>query len=306
MSVYSRILVTGGSGMVGKSLRKILPNAEYISSTMYDLTKEPDVVRMYEVYQPAAVIHLAARVGGIMDNINKPAEYFDDNIIMNTLVVRHAHQHGVKRFIGILSTCIYPDNILRYPITEDVLHDGPPAVTNFSYGYAKRSLAVQIDAYNNQYGTNYQYLIPCNLYGEFDKYGDNSHFIAALIKKIHLAKVNNHDSITLFGDGTPLRQFMHSDDLARVIADCLNHDIVANMNVAVEDNLSIREMTDIVKTAMGATHLTVRFDTTKPNGQLRKDVSINLLKTHIPTFSPIKLEEGVRSTYQYLLTNNIL
>lgn len=306
MSTHSKILVTGGSGMVGRSLRKFLPDAVYVSSTDYNLSDESSVIRMYNDVQPEAVIHLAAKVGGIIDNINKPAEYFDDNIIMNTLVVKHAYQHGVKRFIGILSTCIYPDNILHYPITEDVLHDGPPAVTNFSYGYAKRSLAVQIEAYNKQYGTNYQYLTPCNLYGEFDKYGDNSHFIAALIKRIHLAKMSKSPSVTLFGDGTPLRQFMHSDDLARVIRDCLLCDIFTNMNVSVEENLSIREMAEIAKLAMDAHDISINFDETKPNGQLRKDVSIQILKNTIPMFAPISLEEGIRQTYQCLLENNIL
>jgi len=306
MNTHKRILVTGGSGMVGKSLRKLIPEGVYISSQDYNLSDEASVIRMYRDVQPDAVVHLAAKVGGIMDNINKPAEYFDDNIIMNTLVVRHAYLHGVKRFIGILSTCIYPDNITQYPIPEYVLHNGPPAITNFAYGYAKRSLAVQLDAYNKQYGTSYQFLIPCNLYGEFDKYGENSHFIAALIKRLHLAKVNNQDSITLFGDGTPLRQFMHSDDLAGVIATCLNNDIYTSMNVAVEDNLSIRDMADIAKRAMGADHIDIVFDTTKPNGQHRKDVSIASLKRNIPSFSPITLEDGIRQTYEYLLTHNIL
>jgi len=292
--------------MVGKSLRKLMPEGTYVSSQDYNLSDEASVIRMYRDVQPDAVVHLAAKVGGIMDNINKPAEYFDDNIIMNTLVVRHAYQHGVKRFIGILSTCIYPDNIAQYPIPEYVLHNGPPAVTNFAYGYAKRSLAVQLDAYNQQYGTNYQFLIPCNLYGEFDKYGENSHFIAALIKRLHLAKVNNQDSITLFGDGTPLRQFMHADDLAGVIATCLNNDIYTSMNVAVEDNLSIRDMADIARRAMDAEHIAIVFDTSKPNGQHRKDVSIESLKRNIPSFSPIALEDGIRQTYEYLLTHNIL
>lgn len=306
MNTYKRVLVTGGSGMVGKSLQKFMPAGIYVSSKAYNLSDEASVVKMYKETQPDAVIHLAAKVGGIVDNINKPAEYFDDNIIMNTLVVKHAYQNGIKRFIGILSTCIYPDNISHYPITENVLHDGPPAVTNFSYGYAKRSLAVQIDAYNKQYGTNYQYLIPCNLYGEFDKYGENSHFVAALIKKIHLAKMSNIGTVTLFGDGTPLRQFMHSDDLAKVIFDCLNYDIYTSMNVAVEENLSIREMAEIAKVAMDAHNLSIEFDITKPNGQLRKDVSIETLKKMIPDFTPIDLEKGIRQTYNYLLENNKL
>ena len=302
----NKILVTGGSGMVGQSLKKYLPNATYISSKDYDLTSEIHVYQMFNNIKPNIVIHLAAKVGGIMDNITYPADYFDKNIIMNTLMLKWAQQLNVERFIGILSTCIYPDVVETYPITEDMLHLGPPTKTNFSYGYAKRSLAVQIDAYNQQYGTNYQYLTPCNLYGEFDKYGDNSHFIAALIKKIHNAKVNNESKITLFGDGSPLRQFMHSDDLAYVIKYCLDNNIYNNMNVAIDENLSITEMAKIALKACGAEHLNIEFDTTKPNGQYRKDVSIDLLKQKIPSFSPMKLEDGIKQTYNYLIENNVL
>ncbi len=162
----NKIVVTGGSGMVGKSLKKIMPNAIYLSSKDYDLTSEKGVAQMYYDHKPTIVIHLAAKVGGIIDNINKPGEYFTDNVLMNTLLLEYARFHGVERFIGVLSTCIYPDKVDNYPMTEDMLHMGPPTATNFSYGYAKRSLAVQIDAYNKEYGTKYQYLIPCNLYGE--------------------------------------------------------------------------------------------------------------------------------------------
>ena len=302
----NKILVTGGSGLVGQSLKKYLPNATYVSSKDYDLTSEIHVYQMFNNIKPNIVIHLAAKVGGIMDNITYPADYFDKNIIMNTLMLKWAQQLNVERFIGILSTCIYPDVVETYPITEDMLHLGPPTKTNFSYGYAKRSLAVQIDAYNQQYGTNYQYLTPCNLYGEFDKYGDNSHFIAALIKKIHNAKINNESKITLFGDGSPLRQFMHSDNLAYVIKYCLENNIYDNMNVAVDENLSITEMAKIALKACGTEHTKIEFDTTKPNGQYRKDVSIDLLKQKIPSFNPMKLEDGIKQTYNYLIENNVL
>jgi len=301
-----KILVTGGSGMVGKSLKKYLPDATYVSSQNYTLTSEMQVSWMFNDIQPDIVIHLAARVGGIIDNITYPADYFDENITMNTLVLKYAQQHNVKRFIGILSTCIYPDVVESYPITEDMLHLGPPAKTNFSYGYAKRALAVQIDAYNQQYGTQYQYLIPCNLYGEYDKYGDNSHFIAALIKKIHNAKVNNENKITLFGDGSPLRQFMYSDDLAYVIKYCLDNNIYDNMNVAVDKNLSITEMTQIALKACNAENIKIEYDTTKPNGQYRKDVSSKILKEKIPSFNPINLYDGIKQTYTYLIENNII
>lgn len=301
-----KIVVTGGSGMVGRSLQKILPNAKYLSSKDYDLTIREGVEAMYLHEQPDVLIHLAAKVGGIVDNIKKPAEYFDDNILMNTLLVKYANRYGLKRFISILSTCIYPDVVETYPLKEEQLHLGPPTATNFSYGYAKRSLAVQIDAYNKQYGTKYQYLIPSNLYGEFDKFGENSHFVASLIKKIHYAKINNEKSILLFGTGTPLRQFMHSDDLAKVIKDCIDLDIYDNINVATEENLTIHEIAKIALDAMDAKHINIIYDPSKPNGQHRKDVSIEKLKQVIPSFNAISLHEGIKQTYSYITKNNIL
>jgi GDP-L-fucose synthase len=301
-----KILVTGGTGMVGKSLKKYIPEAEYISSKDYDLTSEEQVKKMFYNIKPDVVVHLAARVGGIIDNTKYPTEYFNQNVIMNTHMVKNAYEHEVKRFIGVLSTCIYPDVVESYPILENMIHLGPPTKTNFSYGYAKRALAVQIDAYNQQYGTQYQYLIPCNLYGEYDKYGDNSHFIAALIKKIHNAKKNNENKITLFGDGSPLRQFMHSDDLAYVIKYCLDNGIYDNMNVAIDENLSISEMAQIALNACGTEHIKIEYDTTKPNGQHRKDVSSKILKSKIPSFKPINLQDGIKKTYNYLIKNNII
>jgi GDP-L-fucose synthase len=191
-----KIVITGGSGLVGQNLKKYLPDGIYLSSKDYDLTKESDVISMYENHKPNVVIHLAAKVGGILDNINKPAEYFTENVLMNTLLIEYARKYNVKRFIGVLSTCIFPDVMESYPMKETDLHFGPPTSTNFSYGYAKRSMAVQIDAYNKQYGTKYQYLIPCNLYGLGDKdHESNSHFITALVKKIFIAKKNNEKNI---------------------------------------------------------------------------------------------------------------
>ena len=298
---HSKIVVTGGSGLVGKALKKYLPNAVYLSSKDFDLTTENGVKLMYLQHKPDTVIHLAAKVGGIIDNISKPAEYFTENVLMNTLLVDYAHQLKVKRFIGILSTCIYPDVMETYPMKETDLHLGPPTITNFSYWYAKRSLAVQIDAYNKQYGTQYQYLIPCNLYGNDDKDNEsNSHFITALVKKIYDANTNGEDHITLFGDGTPLRQFMHADDFAKVISQVVENEIYDNFNVATPENLSIKEMAEIALDACDSNHLNIIWDTTKPNGQLRKDVSIDVLKSNISNFTPTPLYEGVKKIYTNL------
>jgi GDP-L-fucose synthase len=301
-----KIVVTGGSGMVGRSLKKILPNAVYLTSKDYDLTYREGVELMLNQKQPDVVIHLAAKVGGIIDNIKKPVDYFEDNILMNTLLVRLSYRYGVSRFIGILSTCIYPDKVDAYPLKESDLHLGPPTETNFSYGYAKRTLAVQIDAYNNQYGTKYQYLTPCNLYGEFDKYGENSHFIAALIKKIHAAKINDNNKITLFGTGKPLRQFMHADDLSYVINRCIEDDIYDSMNVSVKENLSIDEMAKIALSAMDAENIEIEYDHSRPDGQFRKDVSIELLNNKIGDHKFTDLYFGIKQTYDYLIKHNCL
>jgi len=300
--MQSKIVVTGGSGLVGKALKKYLPNAVYLSSKDFDLTNENQVKSMYEWYKPEVVIHLAAKVGGILDNISKPAEYFTDNVLMNTLLIEYAHKSNIKRFIGILSTCIYPDTVENYPMKETDLHLGPPTVTNFSYGYAKRSMAVQIDAYNQQYKTKYQYLTPCNLYGLDDKDNEsNSHFITALIKKIHDANLKGEDSITLFGDGTPLRQFMYADDFAQVISQVIESEIYENFNVATSENLSIKKMAEIALDACNSNHLKIIWDDSKPNGQFRKDVSIELLQQNIPNFNPISLHQGIKLTYQHLV-----
>lgn len=294
-----KILVTGGHGLVGSCLQNKLPQGIYLSSSDYDLTKENDVIKLFENHKPTCVIHLAARVGGIIDNIENPAEYFDDNILMNTLMLKYSKMNHVEKFIGILSTCIYPDQMEEYPMTEDDLHLGPPTPTNFSYGYAKRSLSVQIDAYNKQYGTKYQYLIPCNLYGVGDKDNEKkSHFLTALIKKIVDAKINGERKIILYGDGTPLRQFLFADDLAKVIYEVYKQNITESFNVSGDENLSIKDITDLALSVCDASDFEVIWDQTVSNGQFRKDVSNSKMKSILPNLKFLKLEEGIKKVYQ--------
>jgi GDP-L-fucose synthase len=296
--IMKKILVTGGSGLVGNYLKKIIPNAIYITSKDYNLIKENEVKQMFIDHNPDTIIHLAARVGGIIDNINHPAEYFTENVLMNTLLIEYSYRYNVTKFLGILSTCIYPDTVESYPLKETDLHSGPPTLTNFSYGYSKRCMAVQIDSYNQQYGTKYNYLIPCNLYGDKDKNDINkSHFVTALIKKIYDANKNNDNHITLFGDGTPLRQFLHASDLANIIKLVIDNNITESFNVATYENYSIKEIAEIALKSCNSTNLTINFDTTKPNGQYRKDVSIEKLKSLFPEYLPISLSNGIKYIY---------
>ena len=289
-----KILVTGGNGLVGKHLQDILPNATYISSKDYNLTESYNVHRLMYLERPNVVIHLAARVGGILDNINYPVDYLEENIMINTNVLRKCHQFGVERVISILSTCIYPDIVDTYPMTEEILFNGPPPPDNFAYAMSKRCMATQIDSYKKQYNKQWSYLIPCNLYGEHDKYEEHhSHFVSALVKKIHEAK----DSVEIWGTGKPLRQFMYAGDLARVIKYMIDNDVVDNFNVAPDYVHSIEEITKIGVEACGKSHLKINYDSTKPDGQYRKDVDSSKLISVMKDFEFTSLESGIRRVY---------
>jgi len=289
----NKILVTGGKGMVGKHLQKILPDAIYTGSDI-DLRDWTSVVSLFEDIKPTHVIHLAAKVGGIQDNIARPAEYFDDNILMNTNTLKASRLYNVKKFVGILSTCIYPDIVEKYPMTEKDLFLGPPAATNFSYGYAKRCLAVQIDAYNKQYGTEYNYLIPCNLYSELDNFehGAKMHFITALLKKIK----ESNGTLNLLGTGKPLRQFMYAGDLSRIIKEVIDKDIKENFNVAPDYNYSINEMAEMALDGLDKKYNIV-YSKPELDGQYRKDVSSKKLMGILPNFEFTSLKKGIKKVY---------
>lgn len=295
--------------MVGKSLKEILPNAIYLSSSDYDLTKSDHIDKMLIDLSPNTVIHLAAKVGGIIDNIKKPAEYFTNNILMNTLLVDKCHKNGVERFIGMLSTCIYPDLLSEefYPMEESVMHIGPPTPTNFHYGYAKRCLAVQIDAYNKQYGRKYSYIIPSNIYGEHDKFNPNeSHYVAALLVKIKNSILEKKNTITLFGTGKPLRQFIYSKDVAKIIKQCIEKDITDSFNITSDETYSIDEIAKIATKSCGAEYLKIEYDNSKPDGQFKKTSSNKKFKTLFPNFKFTKLESGIKETWDKIKNNNNL
>ena len=288
------IVVTGGSGLVGKHLQDILPEAIYVSSSAYDLTKMDEVKEMMIDFEPDAVIHLAARVGGIMDNMTYPVDYLEENILMNTNVLKACHEFDVDKVIAILSTCVYPDVVDTYPMKEEDLFNGPPTPTNFSYGFAKRCMAAHVDTYRKQYNKKWSSLIPCNLYGEYDKYEEHhSHFVSALIKKIYEAE----DSIELWGTGKPLRQFMYGGDLARVIKYMIENDVVGDFNVAPEWVHSINDLATIGKNACKKENLVVNYDNTKPDGQFRKDVDSSKLLKVLQDFEFTSLEEGIKKVY---------
>lgn len=292
-----KILVTGGSGQVGKYLKDIMPNAMYISSKDYNLLVEEDVIKMYSELKPDTVIHLAARCGGIQFNVSHPVELLEENVLMNTLVLKHAYKSNVKRFIGILSSCVYPDQVESYPMAESEIFNGPPPPTNFAYAISKRCLATQIDSYNDQFGTKYSYLMPCNLYGEYDKFEEHhSHFVSALIKKIYEC---NDGVVNLYGTGKPLRQFMYTGDLAKIIKECIDKDITDNFNVAPKEVYSIKEISEIAITAVGKNYK-VNFSNEGLDGQYRKDIDSSKLLFVLDNFKFTTLNDGIKKSYDYI------
>jgi len=292
------ILITGGNGMVGKYLKKLLPEAITPSSKELDLTNSENVKSYFYNNKFDYVIHLAAYVGSLHDNIENRTKYFDQNILMNTLVTKFAYESGIKNFLGILSTCIYPNSINHFPIKESQLHKGAPHNDLMSYAYAKRSHAVQLNAYKETFNVNYNYLIPCNLYGVVSKsHEKRSHFVNDLIFKIIDAEKKQNNFITLFGDGTPLRQFMHASDLANIIFLYIHKNCNSSFNVAPDINMSIEQ---IAKTALNVCNnkdTFIKYDKSKPNGQYRKDVDTSIFKKNIKDFNFKPLSKGIKEIY---------
>tara|TARA_B100001778_G_scaffold224180_2_gene185986 strand:+ start:1759 stop:2652 length:894 start_codon:yes stop_codon:yes gene_type:complete len=288
------ILVTGGNGLVGRHLNDILPEALYISSKDYDLIDRYQTDVMLDFYKPNTVINLAAKVGGILDNMNNPVQYLEENTLINTNLLRSCHNHNVDKVISMGSTCMYPDVLDEYPMKEESIFDGSPPMENFAYAMSKRVMATQIDSYVKEYNKNWSYLIPCNLYGEYDKYEEHhSHFVSALIKKIYEAK----NGVEIWGTGKPLRQFMYAEDLARVIKYIIENNIKGNFNVAPNYVHSIEEITKIGLKACGKDNLEIHYDNTKPDGQYRKDVDSSKLMSVLKDFEFTSLEEGIRRVY---------
>ena len=288
------ILVTGGSGLVGKHLKDILPEATYVGSRPWNLLRPSRVDNLLSIFKPDVVVHLAARVGGIMDNITYPVEYLEENTLMNTNLLRACHEHDVEKVIAMGSTCMYPDVLEEYPMKEEDLFNGPPPPDNFAYAMSKRLMASQIDSYVKEYKRDWSYIIPCNLYGEYDKYEEHhSHFVSALIKKIYEAE----DSIEIWGTGKPLRQFMYAGDLARVIEYIIRNNITGNYNVAPDYVHSIEDITKIGMKACGKSNLEITYDNTKPDGQYRKDVDSSKLLSVLGDFKFTPLSKGIRRVY---------
>jgi GDP-L-fucose synthase len=306
------ILVTGGSGLVGNAIKKISVDLEYtnkynfifISSKNYNLEKIDETIKMYEDYKPNYVIHLAACVGGLFKNMNNKVAMLEKNLIINYNVVKCAHDYKVKKLIGCLSTCIFPDKIIKYPISEEDLHNGIPHNSNDAYAYAKRFLDIQCKAYRENYNDNFYCIIPTNIYGSYDNFDlEDGHVLPSLIHRCFLAKNNNIDFV-IRGSGKPLRQFIYSEDLAKLIMMVLEKDIKENIILSVPENdeVSIADIGRIIAKNFGYEERIV-FDTNYSDGQIIKTVSNNKLMKYIGEFNFTPIDEGIKKTVEWFKIN---
>lgn len=294
-----KILFTGGSGLVGQEVKKFFENAYFPSSSELNLTDQNSINRYFKNNDFDYVVHLAAHVGSLHDNIKNRIDYFDKNIIMNTLLTRKCADLKVPNFLGILSSCVYPEDIDSFPIDEASLHHGVPHKSLLSYSYAKRSHALQIDNYRDVLDLNYNYLIPCNMYGKVShKNSGRAHFLNDLVFKIVEAK-RGDCQLTLFGDGTPYRQFMHARDFAAIIYRYIKNNLSESFNVAPAINITIKEYAERALRTLNLENIQIKFDSSLPNGQFRKDVCDKKFRKYFKDYQFISLSKGFRELYNF-------
>tara|TARA_R110000851_G_C13098336_1_gene567835 strand:- start:1860 stop:2786 length:927 start_codon:yes stop_codon:yes gene_type:complete len=295
-----KILVTGGTGMIGSAFKNIETNYELIlvGSKDYDLRWAHHAEAMIKKIKPSAIIHLAARVGGIKGNSDRVADFFSENILINTNVLNAAQRNKIPKALSLLSTCVYPDNPV-YPLTEQQIHDGEPHQSNFGYAYAKRMLDVHSRAIRKQYNLNYITAIPNNIYGPKDNFDLNDgHVIPSMIRKFYEAKINN-DKVILWGSGMPLREFSYSVDIAKALILLIeNYENKTPINIGTTRQISIKRVSKIIAKEIGFTG-EILWDSTKPEGQFKKPSSNKKFIDMYPNFCYTELEDGLKETINW-------
>ena len=313
-SEESVVLVTGGTGLVGAAIKSFVETSTgkrenerwiFLSSKEADLRDRAATEKVFETHKPTHVIHLAAKVGGLFANMAQKVEFFRENILINDNVMECCRIYKVQKLVSFLSTCIFPDQT-TFPIDETMLHNGPPHPSNEGYAYAKRLIDTMNRAYAEEYGCNFTSIIPTNIYGPHDNFSIQSgHVIPGLIHKCYLAKQQGTD-FTIWGSGTPLRQFIYSGDLAELTVWVLrdyNHDPnPITLSVDEQDEVSIKDVAHAVAKAMDFDGNIV-FDTDKADGQFKKTASNAKLRKYKPDYKFTTMQEGIQKSVEWFLVN---
>jgi GDP-L-fucose synthase len=301
-----RIVVTGGAGFLGKHLQEELKRNGALPENIlvpkieeYDLTKEADVIRMYDDMAPTVVIHLAAEVGGIGANRDNPGRFFYANMAMGLHLIEHARIRGLNKFVQVGTICAYP-KFTPVPFKEDDLWNGYPEETNAPYGVAKKALLVMLQAYRDQYGLNGIYLLPVNLYGPGDNFDlRTSHVIPALIRKFVEAKQRGEDRVEVWGTGSASREFFYVQDAARgIVAATKAYDDPEPVNLGAGFEITIKDLAETIKTMTGFEG-EIAWDASKPDGQPRRCLDVTRAKQRFGFQAEVSFEDGLRRTIEW-------
>ncbi|NWH03713.1 GDP-L-fucose synthase family protein [Desulfobacter latus] len=334
MNTSDKIFIAGAAGMVGSAIVRNLAakgfsnligsyhsrrldelDALPIKMVQIDLKNQDAVSRFFQTEKPAYVFLAAARVGGIHANNTYPAQFIHDNLVIQNNIIHSAYENNVERLLFLGSSCIYPKEAPQ-PMKEEYLLTGPLEATNEPYALAKIAGIKMCESYNRQYGTRYVAVMPTNLYGTNDNFDlENSHVLPALIRKFHEAKVSGQKEVVVWGTGSPRREFLHVDDMAdaSVYVMSLEDEVVEKhltnypspcfVNVGTGTDLTIKELAMIVKEAVGFDGDLV-FDTTKPDGTLRKLLNVDRL-SRLGWTAEISIKQGIHATYTWYREQSI-
>jgi len=299
-----KILITGSNGLLGNALKKILGDGH-----VYHTRKDADLTNYEETYNYFknkivedgidTIIHAAARVGGLSANINNHQKFFKENYLINNNVIKVCSTFKVENFVNILSTCIFPHENITYPLTSEQIDVGPPHPSNYGYSYAKRLSGYETQIFRNILKKNWYSVVPANLYGPHDNYNlEDSHLIGGMIHRAYLCKQNN-EKFVVWGDGSPLRQFVHSEDLAKLILWSLtNWKLEKHCMMVDETEYSVLQIAKIICKKFDFVENDFVFDDTKPKGQFRKPA-----KSDVNHFKFKSIEEGINETIDWFIEN---
>lgn len=299
-----RIVITGGNGFLGKHLQNEMfdndiTNIVVPDITDYNLTKEEDVIRMYDDMEPTVVIHLAAQVGGIGANQANPGKFFYDNMAMGLHLIEQARLYKIKKFVQIGTICAYP-KFTPIPFIEEHLWNGYPEETNAPYGIAKKALLVMLHGYRQQYGFNGIFLLPVNLYGPGDNFNpETSHVIPAMIRKFCNAVKNREEEVILWGTGSASREFFYVKDAARAIVMATErYDESFPVNIGAGFEITIMDLAEKIKNLTGFKGKIV-WDLSKPDGQPRRCLDVSKAKEWFGFESKMSFDNGLVETIRW-------
>jgi len=302
-----KVYIAGHQGMVGTAVLNLFESKGYTniitrSSSELDLRNQQAVQEFMSKEQPDIIVLAAARVGGIVANDQNPYPFLYDNLLIQSNVINAAHEHDVEQLIFLGSSCIYPKHADQ-PLREDSLLTGPLEPTNQWYAIAKITGVKMVEALREQFERDYVSLMPTNLYGPNDNFDlETSHVLPAMIRKFHDAKQAGHTPVGLWGSGSPMREFLHVDDVASAVYFSLTNQMQHDLyNVGTGKDITIKHLAELIQNIVGH-HGDIEWDTSKPDGTPRKLMDVSRMKDEGWEYS-IELEDGVRKTYEWFLDN---